>query len=141
MRLFRTIGRTDLAEDPEVIDPLRRQARAGEIDRVVADWIRQRSLADALEVLLAADVAVAPVYDGRQLLDDEHLRARGTFVEIDDEHLGRVRVQSPVARLSATPAAVCWLGPDLGADNDDVYAELLGLGTEERAELSARGVI
>ncbi|MDQ2677733.1 MAG: CoA transferase [Actinomycetota bacterium] len=141
VRLFRTIGRDDLAEDPDVLDPLRRQARAGEIDHVVADWIRQRPLAEALEVLLAADVAVAPVYDGRQLLDDEHLRARGTFVEVDDEHLGRVRVQSPVARLSATPATIGRLGPELGADNDDVYAELLGLGTEERAALSARGVI
>ena len=36
-----------------------------------------------------ADVAAAPVYDAQQLLADEHLRARGTFLEMDDPDLGR----------------------------------------------------
>ena len=140
-RLFRSIGRDDLADDPEIVDPLRRHARAGEIDRVVADWVRTRTLDAAMAVFLAADVAAAPVYDGRQLLDDAHLRARGTFVQVDDPHLGQVRVQAPVARLSATPAVVGRLGPELGADNDDVFGDLLGLRSSERAALAARGVI
>ena len=141
VRLFRSIGRDDLAEDPDLLDPVRRQQRGAEIDLVVADWIRERTLDETLEVLLAADVAAAPVYDGRQLLDDEHLRSRGTFVEVEDPDLGRVRVQAPVARLSATPGVVGRLGPPLGADNDDVYAELLGLDPDERVALAARGVI
>ena len=141
VRLFRSIGRDDLAEDPELRDPVRRHARAEEIDRVVAEWICQRTLAEAMEVFLGADVAAAPVYDGRQLLEDEHLAARGTFVEVDDPHLGAIRVQGPVARLSATPARVGRLGPELGADNDEVYGDLLGLRRSERAALADRGVI
>ncbi len=141
VRLFRSIGRDDLAEDPDLRDPVRRQARAEEIDQVVADWIRRRTLDEAMEVFMDAHVAAAPVYDGRQLLEDEHLGARGTFVEVDDPHLGAVRVQGPVARLSATPGRVGRLGPELGADNDEVYGDLLGLRRGERAALAARGVI
>ena len=33
-------------------------------------------------------MAAAPVYDAEQLLADEHLRARGSFVEVDDPDLG-----------------------------------------------------
>ena len=36
-----------------------------------------------------AEVAAAPVYDAQQLLADEHLRARGSFVAVDDPDLGR----------------------------------------------------
>jgi crotonobetainyl-CoA:carnitine CoA-transferase CaiB-like acyl-CoA transferase len=141
VRVYRAIGRADLAEDPDYVDPVRRQERAAEVDGLVADWIRERTLDDALSSLLAADVAAAPVYDGEQLLADEHLRERGTFVRVEDDLLGPVRVQAPVAQLSTTPGVVGRLGPELGADNAEVYGELLGLGADELAELSEDGTI
>jgi crotonobetainyl-CoA:carnitine CoA-transferase CaiB-like acyl-CoA transferase len=140
-RLFRTIGRPELADDPDYMDPIRRQRHAEEIDQLVADWVRRRTSDEALAAFTAADVAAAPVYDGEQLLADEHLRARGTFVTVVDDDLGRVRVQSPMAQLSATPGIVGRLGPRLGADNDDVFGSLLGLDADERAALAAEGVI
>lgn len=140
-RVYRCIGRPDLAEDPEYMDPVRRQSHAGEVDQLVADWIRVRTMDEAMTTFLAAEVAAAPVYDGDALLADAHLRARGTFVEVADEDLGPVRVQAPVARLSGTPGVVGRLGPSLGADNEDVYGALLGLDPEECAALAAAGVI
>ena len=86
-------------------------------------------------------MAAAPVYDARQLLADEHFRARGTFVVVDDQELGRVTVQSPVAVLSETPGAVQHLGRELGADNDSVYGDLLGLDAARIAALRAAGTI
>ena len=79
-RVFRAIGRPDLAEDPDYVDPVRRQERAAEIDELVAEWVGERTLDEAMAVFEAAEVAAAPVYDAQQLLADEHLRARGTFV-------------------------------------------------------------
>ena len=76
-----------------------------------------------------------------QLLADEHFRARGTFVAVDDQELGRVTVQSPVAVLSETPGAVQHLGRELGADNDSVYGDLLGLDAGRIAALRAAGTI
>jgi crotonobetainyl-CoA:carnitine CoA-transferase CaiB-like acyl-CoA transferase len=89
------VDRPDLAENRDYVDPLRRQARAIEVDELVVDWIRQRTLDEAMKVFGVAEVAAVPVYDAQQLLSDEHMRARGTFVEVDDPDLGQVSVHAP----------------------------------------------
>ncbi len=141
VRLFRAIGRPDLADDPEYADPVRRKAHALEVDEIVAAWVGERTLDEAMKVVEAADVAAAPVYNAEQLLADEHLRARGSFTQVDDPDLGRVTVQGPVALLSETPGRIEHLGRALGADNDAVYTGLLGVPPERLAALRAEGVV
>jgi crotonobetainyl-CoA:carnitine CoA-transferase CaiB-like acyl-CoA transferase len=141
IRVYRSIGRADLAENPDYVDPIRRQEHGLEVDGLVADWVRERTLDEAMKVFLEAEVAAAPVYDAEQLLADEHLLARGTFVTVDDPDLGPVRVQAPVAWLSETPGGIDHLGPALGADNDAVYGDLLGLAPDRLGELRDAGVI
>lgn len=140
-RLYRAIDRPDLANRPEYVDPIPRQARADEINALVAAWICERTLADAMKVFLAEDVAAAPVYDAAQLMADEHLRARGVFVSVDDPDLGEMTVQAPVARLSETPGRIDHLGRALGADNEAVYRDLLGLDDDRLADLRSAGTI
>jgi len=141
VRLYRAVGRPDLAEDPEYVDPVRRQAHGDEIDEVVARYIAARPLAEVMAAFEASDVAAAPVYDAQQLLADEHLRARGTFVRVEDPDLGAVTVQAPVARMSATPGGIDHLGRALGADNDAVFGGLLGIGPQRLEALRATGTI
>jgi crotonobetainyl-CoA:carnitine CoA-transferase CaiB-like acyl-CoA transferase len=141
MRVYRSIGRADLAENPDYVDPVRRQERGMEVDELVAEWVAQRSLDEAMKVFLEAEVAAAPIYDAEQLLADEHLVARGTFVRVDDSELGPVTVQAPVAQLSETPGRIEYLGRPLGADNDAVYGALLGIDPDRVAGLRAAGVI
>jgi crotonobetainyl-CoA:carnitine CoA-transferase CaiB-like acyl-CoA transferase len=140
-RVYRAIGRPDLADDPEYVEPVPRQAHAREVDELVAAWVRERTLDEAMKVLEAAEVAAAPVYDAAQLLGDEHLRARGSFLTVEDHDLGTMTVQAPVAWMSETPGRVAHLGRALGADNEAVYGELLGLGADRLAALRADGTI
>ena len=141
VRVAGRAGRPDLAEDPDYIDPVRRQERFAEVDGLVGDWVAQRSLDEVMTAFLHAEIAAAPIYDAEQLLADEHLAARGTFVPVDDPDFGPVRVQAPLARLSATPGRIDHLGRSLGADNDAVYGGLLGLDAERLAALRGAGVI
>ena len=141
VRVFQAIGRADLAADADYVDPVRRQERAGEVDGLVATWVVERTLDEAMAVFEAADVTAAPVYDAAQLRAEEHLQARGTWVPLDDPDLGRVTVQGPVAQLSETPGRVDHLGRSLGADNDSVYGGLLGVGPDRLADLRAAAVI
>ena len=140
-RVYRAIDRPDLADNPEYVDPLPRQRRAAEVDGLVAEWISGRTLDEAMAVFEAGSVAAAAVYDAEQLLGDEHLRARGSFVEVDDPDLGPMTVQAPVAVLTETPGRVNYLGRSLGADNDTVFGDLLGLEPDRLAALRAAGVI
>jgi crotonobetainyl-CoA:carnitine CoA-transferase CaiB-like acyl-CoA transferase len=140
-RVYRVIGRPELAEDPEYMDPVRRSAHGVELDELVAAWVRSRSLDEAMAEFLDAEVAAAPIYDAEQLLADEHLQARGTFPCVEDDDLGPMHVQAPVALLSETPGHIRHLGRALGADNDRVYGDLLGLDGEEIARLRDLGII
>jgi len=141
LRVFRAIDRPDLADNPAYADPVERQRRAVEVDGLVAGWIADRTLAEAMAVFERGEVAAAPVYDAQQLLADEHLRARGSFVSVDDPDLGAMTVQAPVARLSETPGRVEHLGRALGADNERVLVGLLGVEPDRLAALRAAGTI
>ena len=141
VRLYRAIDRPELADDPDYVDPVRRRERALEVDDLVAKWVGERTLAEAVGVFEAAQVTAAPVYDAAQLLEDEHLRARGTFVTHDDPDLGPVTVQAPVAVLTETPGRIEHLGRALGADNDAVFGGLLGIDPDRLAALGTEGII
>jgi crotonobetainyl-CoA:carnitine CoA-transferase CaiB-like acyl-CoA transferase len=140
-RVYRAIDRPDLADDPDYVDPVPRQQRAGEVDQLVADWVGRRTLAEAMATFEDASVAAAPIYDAEQLLADPHLRARGTFVRVDDPDLGAMTVQAPLAVLTETPGRIDHLGRPLGADSDTVFGELLGIEPDRLAALRAAGVI
>ncbi|HUA95114.1 MAG TPA: CoA transferase [Acidimicrobiales bacterium] len=140
-RVYRAIDRPDLAEDPDYVDPISRQARAPEIDELVASWVGRQTLEEAMAVFEAAEAAAAPVYDASQLMADPHLQARGTFIEVDDPDLGPMRVQAPVALMSETPGEVDFLGRALGADNDAVFGGLLGVDSDRLDALRAAGTI
>ena len=130
-----------MVDNPDYADPIRRQSRALEVDALVAAWVAARPLDEVMEVFERLEVAAAPVYDAEQLLADEHLQARGSFVRVPDPDLGTMTVQAPVAHMSETPGGVEHLGRDLGADNDAVYRGLLGLDAERLAALRADGII
>jgi len=140
-RVYRAIGRPELAENPDYMDPVLRQKNALEIDELVADWIGRHTLEESMAVFEAASVAAAPIYDARQLRADEHLVARGTFVSVDDPDLGPMTVQAPVAVLSETPGRIAHLGRHLGADNAEVFGDLLDVDPDRLAALRAAGII
>jgi crotonobetainyl-CoA:carnitine CoA-transferase CaiB-like acyl-CoA transferase len=141
MRALRAVGRADLTTDPKFAEAQQRLRNAAEIDAIMAYWIAERTLDDAMTVFEEAEVAAAPVYDAELLLADPQLQARDVYARYPDDDFGTMRVQGPVPRLSATPGHVDHLGPALGAHNDEVYGELLGLDAERRRELHENGVI
>jgi len=141
LRVFRAIGRGDLLEDADFLDPQRRLARAREVDMVVADWVATKTLSEAMAVFETHEVAAAPVYDVADLVADEQLAHRDVFISVEDQQLGAMTVQAPVPRFSSAPGTVDHLGPRLGEHNAEVYGELLGLTPDDIDDLRARGVL
>jgi crotonobetainyl-CoA:carnitine CoA-transferase CaiB-like acyl-CoA transferase len=141
LRVFQAIGRDDMVTDEDFSDPQRRLAKAPEVDRIVADWVASKTLAEAMAVFDAAQVAAAPVYDITELVADEQLAHREVFVEVGDDELGSMTVQAPVPRFSEAVGRTDHLGPRLGEHNAEVLGELLGLTQTEIDDLHARGVL
>jgi crotonobetainyl-CoA:carnitine CoA-transferase CaiB-like acyl-CoA transferase len=96
-----------------------RAAHREELDAIVERWIAARPAAEVFAVFEAAEAAIAPVYRMGDLLADPHVVARDVMIEVDG-----IRMQGATARLSRTPAVVRHAGRSLGADTDEVLAEL-----------------
>ena len=96
-----------------------RGAHREELDAAVTAWVGHRVSSEVIDAFEAAEAAIAPVYTMREVLADPHVRAREVFVEVDG-----IVMQGPVARFSRTPAEMRWAGRALGADTDEVRAEL-----------------
>jgi crotonobetainyl-CoA:carnitine CoA-transferase CaiB-like acyl-CoA transferase len=60
---------------------------------------------------------------------------------VEDPDLGKVRVPHPTPRLSRTPGEVRWVARALGADNDTVYADWIGLRAEELQQLREAKIV
>ncbi|HUF32131.1 MAG TPA: CoA transferase [Acidimicrobiales bacterium] len=90
-----------------------------EVDALVGGWVGARPVDEVMAAFAEAEAAIAPVMTMADIAEDPHYRARGSIAEVDG-----VPMQGLVARLSATPGRIRWAGRPLGADTDDVLAEL-----------------
>ncbi|WP_435133323.1 CaiB/BaiF CoA transferase family protein [Actinacidiphila sp. bgisy144] len=139
-RVVRLVGRPELAAEPWFGTGAGRAAHADEIDAAVGGWIAAHERAEVVAAFEAAQAAVAPVYDVRDVLADPQYDALGTVASVDDAELGPIRMQNVLFRLSGTPGTIRWTGRPHGADTDAVLAEL-GLGAREIAALRAQGAL
>lgn len=141
MRLCTLMEREDLLTDERFATQVVRAENREAIDAIVSDWTAGHELSDLLPRIEAATIPAGPVFSIADIVDDPHFRARDMLLSLHDRVLGELKVPGIVPKLSATPGAARWLGPDIGAHNQQVYAELLNASPTELADWSARGLI
>jgi crotonobetainyl-CoA:carnitine CoA-transferase CaiB-like acyl-CoA transferase len=138
-RVLRLVGRADMIDRPWFATGRGRAEHADELDELVGGWIAKRTAAEVSAQFDDAQAAVGPVYDVRDIFADPQYTALGTIVAVDDEELGRVRMQNQLFRMSETPGRIRWPGRPHGHDTAEVFAEI-GVDAAAIAELRARGV-
>ena len=140
-RLMIALDRPDFIEDPRFTSNTERLKNVDVLDEIIADWFATRDADEACAELEAHSVSVARVRTIEDLFVDPHVLATDMIVPVEDPELGTVRMQGVTPRFSRTPGAVHRSGPSLGADNDDIYENLLGLSAEDISRLKEKGVI
>jgi formyl-CoA transferase len=139
-RMMHAIGRADLAADPALAHNDGRVARTEEIERAIGDWVGAHDLEHVLAVLERAEVPACKIYDIADIARDPHYAARGMIREHRLKDGTPLKLPDIVPKLSETPGATRWIGPDLGEHTDEVLAAL-GYDAEARRRLRDRGVI
>jgi succinyl-CoA---D-citramalate CoA-transferase len=140
-RLADAMGRPDLAEDERYATHSARGANQPELDALIAEWTATMDAADLEALLIEHAVPTGKIYRAPEMLADPHFAAREAIVTLPHPTLGDFPMQNVMPKLSETPGAVRWVGPELGQHNDEVYGDILGLTAEDRAKLAEAGVI
>ncbi len=124
-RLAAVMGRPELAERfPTSRD---RVANRAEINRLVAQWFAERSLAEVDAATREGGVPCAQIYSIREIFEEPQYEARGNLLRVQDPRVGELVVPAPLPLLSDSPPAFRHAGRALGADNEEVYSRLLGM--------------
>jgi formyl-CoA transferase len=96
-----------------------------EIDNAIQQWCSTQDIESALAILKAADVPVGKIYSVRDMMSDPQFLARQMFEQHAFADGTPVKLPAASPKLSETPGATRWLGPNLGEHNDEI---LHGLG-------------
>jgi crotonobetainyl-CoA:carnitine CoA-transferase CaiB-like acyl-CoA transferase len=139
--LLGAMGRQDLLDDPRFATLKTRVAHMDLVDEIVAGWTAGFAKQPLFELLIARHVPCAPVRDLVEVVDDAHMHARGALVRMEHPELGEITV--PRSALRFAGSALTELEPSgaLGAENDSVYGDWLGLSADEVVALRKTGVI
>src|SRR5258705_238672 len=149
-RVFHSIGRPDLGDDPRFRTNADRVRHAEELDAIIGAFIAQRTQAENVAFFEKAEVTIGPIYDITQILEDPHFIDREVLADYPDPEMGSFPMHHVVPRLSGTPGSIRTPAPRLGEHNREVlagvgvdearYAALLDCGAVVEPDGDARGI-
>ncbi|NKJ50690.1 carnitine dehydratase [Burkholderia sp. SG-MS1] len=139
-RLMNALGRQDLAEDSELARNDGRVKHNDKLDSAISQWTIERSLNEVLSILETADVPCGRVYSAADIAEDPHYAAREMIQTHQLPDGQPIKLPGIVPKLSSTPGRTQWIGPDLGANTDEILTSI-GIGAEEIKRLRANGVV
>jgi crotonobetainyl-CoA:carnitine CoA-transferase CaiB-like acyl-CoA transferase len=120
----RATGDDELAKDARFATPGGRSVNATARINKMQEYIGQRTTAEWLERLDAADVPCAPILRRSEIIHNEQVVARGIVTEIDQPSVGKVRQPRPAARFELNEAAIGGPAPRIGEHTREVLVEL-----------------
>ncbi len=138
-RLARAIGRPDLAADPRFATGAQRRAHAAHLDRAIAPWCAAQDAERAATLLQEARVHAYPVNTMADLFRDPQLAHQHVWRRRHHRVMGERAYCFPAFDLLDTPGEITSAAPLLGADNETVFREFLGLSAAEYEACQARG--
>ncbi|ULN30744.1 CoA transferase [Mycolicibacterium smegmatis] len=139
-RYMRTIGRPDLATDPDLQTNAGRWARRDELDEAISAWTIRHTRDEALKLLDEAGVPSGPIYTAADICDDQQYEARNMIqhfaVDTGGAEPQPVGFPGIVPVIGGASLPIRNVGPDLGEHTHEVLSGILGLTDAEIEALS-----
>jgi crotonobetainyl-CoA:carnitine CoA-transferase CaiB-like acyl-CoA transferase len=129
------IGKSSWAADSKFATNRGRKEYHADLDRNLAQWVRKYSPRQVVRVLQEAGVAAGIPSSGEDLYYDIHLRGRGHIVETEGQPWGKITHHGLPGIPSLSAASAARPAPWIGANNDQVFGEILELSIKQIAEL------
>jgi crotonobetainyl-CoA:carnitine CoA-transferase CaiB-like acyl-CoA transferase len=139
-RFCEALGLATLAGDPRFATNGDRVEHRAELRPILAERLRERSSADWLAALDAAEIPAGPIRDIVEAFASPEAVALGMTVEMEHPAWGVIRQVGLPFQLSATPATIRTPPPLLGEGTAGILAEL-GYDADAIASLRTAGIV
>ncbi len=141
-RLAQAMGRPELADDPRYATHIARGKNQTELDELINAWTATLTIEEVDALMIEHSIPAGRVYRAPDMLEDPHFKAREAIIEVETERYGKLKMQNAFPKLSRTPSGVRRPAPSVpGQHNEEVFAELLGIGEADLAELAESAAI
>jgi crotonobetainyl-CoA:carnitine CoA-transferase CaiB-like acyl-CoA transferase len=139
-RLCDALGVAALVDDERFRSPKARSTNRAALTAELEKAMATKTSREWIEILNAAGVPSGPIYDVREVFEDEHVKSLGLDTVVKHPVLGEIRIQSPAVTLSRTPGSIRMPAAEPGQHTDEVLGEL-GYSREEIERLRKDDVI
>ena len=134
------IARPDLRDDPRYEKNDGRYQDRPRINAELNKEFGKNTTQYWVDKLNAAGVPCGPIYNMKEVFDDEQVKHLGAAATVKHPKLGDIRIVSQPVKLSRTPATVSYTLPEQGANNHEVLTSI-GYSAEQIASLKQKKVI
>jgi formyl-CoA transferase len=136
--LANLIGGEALAKDGRFAKIADRRKNQNEMWRLITEFAKDYTKRQFMAILNPLDVPCGPIMSTEDLANDEHIRGRDMWVELDHPQRGKWwNVGMPI-KLSDSPAVIK-RSPTLGEHTDEVLKEVLGYDDAKLSSLKSAG--
>ena len=125
------IGKSSWAADDKFATHKARKQHREELDQKLSQWTCKYTAKQLFRMLQESGVAAGIPSSGEDLFHDIHLRARGHIVETEAQPWGKITHHGLPGIPSLSAASAARPAPWIGANNDQVFGEILGLSSEK----------
>jgi formyl-CoA transferase len=132
------VGGEELVNDPRFREIGVRRRNQGEMWEILNDFASRYTKRELMKILNELNVPCGPVMSTGDLADDDHVRGREMYVELDHPERGPYWNLGCPIKLSDSPAVIT-RSPLLGEHTDEVLDGVLGYGADEIAEMKQAG--
>ncbi|MFA7437504.1 CaiB/BaiF CoA transferase family protein [Castellaniella sp.] len=133
------MGRADLVDDPRFVDNISRLANREALISELENTFETDRVSHWVEKLLDVGVPCGPLYDYRQALDSDHVRARNMVMSTRHPVEGDLKLIGYPVKLSDTPQQLRRAPPLLGEHTEEILASL-GFSKSDVQTLREQGV-
>lgn len=140
-RLTKAMQRDDLAENEAFKSNDGRAKQMEYIDEQITQWTMTKNIDEVLETLDRFQIPSGAIYNVKDMFCDAHFKARDMIETVEVEGVGELKVPGIIPKFSKTPGSIKWSGRKLGANNKEIYKDLLGISEETLRDMETRGII
>jgi len=140
--LCEAIGRPDLMQDvnPRMATPRIRYQNREECHGAIAEWCKQHTKYEAMDILAKADVPAGAILSTDDITKDPQYEERGLMVHVQHPQRGDLKLVGFAPRMSGFDIEYK-VSPQLGDANDEFLKGVLGYTDEQVADLKEKKVI